>query len=288
MDMHKKLLRRKDGRWVEVEITLKNGCLSISGAEGPVITCEEGKEQALAYWTSFFEDEPDQLKDMEHRVRRFFDTPKAAAQFVLDTDGKFHGLDLHAIDGDELLITESCGQIVKKIREWFPELAPALSWHLNDMKAGCEHQEALGWGKGKDIALTRDMATDAQLKTLDADLVLKKFNEVMRMVKRDADERRRILIAALNLPVWTKEDAAASQHIGEPMGMVPIHLRKRVQQFTNALDAYAVKTAEKFRSAVFTDSLVAPCPVCGYKYGTAWLKRELPPEIVKLVTEFDG
>jgi hypothetical protein len=23
-----------------------------------------------------------------------------------------------------------------------------------------------------------------------------------------------------------------------------------------------------------------PCSVCGYKYGTAWLKEELPPEIV--------
>jgi hypothetical protein len=28
--------------------------------------------------------------------------------------------------------------------------------------------------------------------------------------------------------------------------------------------------------------LTAPCPTCGYEYGTAWLKRELPAEIVKL------
>jgi len=26
--------------------------------------------------------------------------------------------------------------------------------------------------------------------------------------------------------------------------------------------------------------LTKPCPVCGYKYGTAWLKEALPPEVV--------
>jgi hypothetical protein len=26
-----------------------------------------------------------------------------------------------------------------------------------------------------------------------------------------------------------------------------------------------------------------PCPVCGYKYGSAWLKRELPPEVVETI-----
>jgi hypothetical protein len=28
--------------------------------------------------------------------------------------------------------------------------------------------------------------------------------------------------------------------------------------------------------------LSEPCPVCGYRYGSAWLKRELPPEIIAL------
>lgn len=26
--------------------------------------------------------------------------------------------------------------------------------------------------------------------------------------------------------------------------------------------------------------LTKPCPICGYKYGTAWLKREIPAEII--------
>jgi hypothetical protein len=29
--------------------------------------------------------------------------------------------------------------------------------------------------------------------------------------------------------------------------------------------------------------LTAPCPVCGYRYGSAWLTEELPPEIIQEV-----
>lgn len=42
------------------------------------------------------------------------------------------------------LIVESCGQIVDTLAKWFPECQPYLPWHLNDMHAACEHQEARG------------------------------------------------------------------------------------------------------------------------------------------------
>jgi hypothetical protein len=29
-----------------------------------------------------------------------------------------------------------------------------------------------------------------------------------------------------------------------------------------------------------------PCPTCGYKYGSAWLKEELPPEVIAFVESF--
>ena len=37
-----------------------------------------------------------------------------------------------------------------------------------------------------------------------------------------------------------------------------------------------------FDAEIFQDSIGAPCPTCGYRYGTQWLKRELPAEIVEL------
>lgn len=82
----------------------------------------------------------------------------------------------------------SCSQCQDEIRDgipkppWTKEMVDKLCdiwdhWHLNDMRAGCEHQRALGW-KGK---------------------------------------------------------------------------------------SYICK----------------PCPVCGYKYGTAWLKEEVPTDVIK-------
>jgi len=34
------------------------------------------------------------------------------------------------------------------------------------------------------------------------------------------------------------------------------------------------------------ERLSEPCPVCGYRWGHAWLKEELPPEVVKIVNEW--
>jgi hypothetical protein len=39
---------------------------------------------------------------------------------------------------------ESWGQIREDLTVWFPEFAPYFRWHLNDMHAECEHQEARG------------------------------------------------------------------------------------------------------------------------------------------------
>lgn len=78
-------------------------------------------------------------------------------------------------------------------------------WHLNDMKAGCEHQRAEKWN---DILLD-----ETKPKTQD------------------------------NMATWTyKKD--------HPKGL-----------------------------------LREPCPICGYKYGTAWLKEELPEDIEDKLNE---
>ena len=93
----------------------------------------------------------------------------------------------------------------------FPEIAPLLPWHLNDLKAGCEHQDVLGWGHGIDVTVEPE-SKEAQ----------------------------------------------------------------------NAWGATVTVTTQR---KVYKDSIGAPCPTCGYCYGTAWTKRELPPEIVKLAEE---
>lgn len=137
--MNRKILRTQGKRFCEIEISLENGRLSVCGTEGRIERRALAKKEALAYWTSYFEENPDEIIRLGRR------TASGAAKYVLTHDGELHGVDVHGPDtGAEVMITESCGQIPETIREFFPELAPLLKWHLNDMRAECEHQEARG------------------------------------------------------------------------------------------------------------------------------------------------
>lgn len=138
--MTKKLFKTNGKRWCEVEVELNDGRLSICGSEGRIISHTAAKKEAREYWEGFFEESRQELGRMaiEHGTR----TPKSAAAVVLRVDGEFHGLDIHRDNGGKVYITESCGQI--DLSKWFPELAPFLPYHLNDLHAECEHQEVRG------------------------------------------------------------------------------------------------------------------------------------------------
>lgn len=140
--MTKTLFKQSGLRWAEATLTIKDGRLSITGAEGSVTTVRAARKMAIEYWESYLDESPEEmvrmLKDYGKR------TARTAAKYIVETDGEFHGLDVHKVDGARVYLTESCGQIVDTLREWFPELIPALPWHLNDMHAECEHQEARG------------------------------------------------------------------------------------------------------------------------------------------------
>jgi len=188
--MTRKILRWNKKRFCHIEIKLEDGRLSVCGIEGRIVTRAQAKKEALAYWTSYFEEDWNQITELNKRFDKHFTRPSGAAKFVLETDGELHGLDVLKVEGGDeqgpashdstkiVLITESYGQIREELAEWFPEYVPLFAYHLNDLHAECEHQQA-------------------------------------------RDE------------TW--------------------------QTRPNAV-----------------------CPDCGYKLGSAWLKRDLPPEIVKL------
>jgi len=110
----------------------------------------------------------------------------------------------------------SCGQIDMSGLEmdgyapgWSKELVQEFAqvwdrWHLNDMKAGCPHQRALGWDTER-IDPSKETGWHVDMRTA-------------------------------NLKRWLPETEGG-------------YLSK-------------------------------PCPECGYKYGTAWLKEELPQEVI--------
>lgn len=137
--------RYHDGHFCELHVELRDfDVLSITGTFGRVVTETVAMREALQYWQDFFEESPDALDAMNKRLGRRFRFAKAAAKFVIDTDGRYHGLDVHGTDptGKLVLISESVGLIHDILTEWFPEVVPFIKWHLNDMHAECEHQQA--------------------------------------------------------------------------------------------------------------------------------------------------
>ena len=81
-------------------------------------------------------------------------------------------------------------------------------WNLNDMKAGCEHQRALGW---QDVRINPS-----------------------ELPKTHANRDEKGIMA-----MWVDQ--------------------------------------EEHKDGL----LCKPCPTCGYKYGSAWLKEELPQDVIE-------
>jgi len=132
--------------WCELEIELcsragKGLELSICGSYGQIETLEDAEDMAKESWLDFFDDDT----EFGAFVKRFPDvsTVEDAAQFILDTDGEFFGLDVYRENGDRIYLMHGGGQCIEEIKQWFPEVKPYLQWHLNGMRAGCVHQESM-------------------------------------------------------------------------------------------------------------------------------------------------
>jgi hypothetical protein len=215
--MKREITRIKGDRYCAVTIEIREGGeLSVCGESGRVVRTVQAKREALEYWRSFFDDSPDEIRTMNAKCGTHFRGSLSAAKYVLRVDGDFHGLDVRENDAPRgyVLVGESFGQCVGEIRAFFPEVEPLLPWHLNNMKAGCVHQEAEGWDKRP---IDPSKPTDTYGKHFPGQSS-----------------------ASWNMLTWVRRD----EH---PQGL-----------------------------------LCEPCPVCGYRYGSAWQKRELPPEIVTL------
>lgn len=142
--MKRSITRVRGEEFCTLEISLENGRLSICGIAGDVMRTASAKRQALAYWVSFFEDSPEEIKSMNERCSTAFRSARSAARYVLASDGEFHGLDVTREESGRVYIGHSFGQIRTELARFFPECVPYFAWHLNDMHAECVHQEALG------------------------------------------------------------------------------------------------------------------------------------------------
>ena len=154
-----------------------------------------------------------------------------------------------------------------------PRLAELWArWHLNDMRAGCEHQRAdaaytapatltltpLTWGP-KYHAL-REQALNGTMAPMDAE----RWPATVKAIH--------LLTLGLDSPKHPKKWG----HAGDAMlleGLVKVE-----------------KTETKLATWVTRDEhpeglMSVPCATCGYKYGSQWLHEDVPEDVLRELFE---
>lgn len=146
-------------------------------------------------------------------------------------------------------------------------------WHLNHMNAACEHQRALGWP---------EMAAEPRTVyhwRLDPDV-----SKQVRAALKDAETALR-RGETVSLP----EDVAALARFEEtttspePTPPAPVYVAESETSYRHTSET---KTRGWLRPSEHPDGLLtAPCPECGYRYGTEWRKEEIPTSALDLLRE---
>jgi len=166
-----------------------------------------------------------------------------------------------------------CGQI--DMEEWaFTSYAPGWDaetvaelrrvwsrWHLNDMQAGCEHQRANWPDPTERVEIVTYKLTAAALQA-QTRIRSRIAQDVAAFGQCELTEEERALYA---LPYTTTQTPHAD---GPTAGR------------------YEVKTREEKAIGWLTQDehprgiLSKPCEVCGYKYGSAWLREDVPADVL--------
>jgi hypothetical protein len=160
--------------------------------------------------------------------------------------------------GDGSDITPAPGWTDESIRK-FLEIWRA--WHLNDMRAGCIHQRTAWKPSEEFILVTWRLTSDAILQ--------------QRNVKNEVDGLVREHGRVQQLAPWTHMMYKAPFQITLPEGVQPDNAELYREHNRET------KTAGWMRPEEHPKGILGkPCPECGYKYGTTWLKEDVPQDVI--------
>lgn len=177
----------------------------------------------------------------------------------------------------------SCGQCEDEIRKgiptegWTQEMVEKFcdiwdEWHLNDMRPYCQHQKKLGWDKlaGKPAKLynyrlsriaigKRRAAESAALNALRNGEMFSPTEEQVRFAT---------IPYSMQLPEEISGENALYYEPKKPL-------------YPGDVGATEVKKLGWLKPDEHPDGILCkPCPVCGYKYGSKWLKEEVPADVI--------
>lgn len=182
----------------------------------------------------------------------------------------------------------TCGQCIDEIRKgdpakgWSKEMLQKFCdiwdrWHLNDMHPYCSHQKELGWVEQSHEKIKIETWT----LTHEAYAMKKKAEnrafECLRNGKRfdPTEEEQTYANMPYSIKVYNDE--------GEPYANSPYRGSYELKE----KDCLGRSNTEyKARGWISVDEhdlgiIGKPCPVCGYKYGTSWVKEEVPQNVLK-------
>lgn len=162
----------------------------------------------------------------------------------------------------------SGGQNLEEIAAMFPKNTKVQRmveiwrrWHLNDRRAGCEHQRGIDTTRKVEVVtykLTREayqMRREAEKEAINAAIEGRVAN---------LTEAGKFLIG----PNWFKDLHSAPDADSPLSGLFEVSKRE-------------MKAIGWIRQDEHPEGMLSrPCEVCGYKYGSSWLKEEIPADVI--------
>lgn len=138
-------------------------------------------------------------------------------------------------------------------------------WHLNDMRPGCEHQKGANWNAAEKIELVHYSLNS-------------EGHALRRAAEKEATDAAREGRAAnltdtgrALLGDWWKDRFSPPDADSPLSGLYEVKKRE-------------TKTAGWVRFDEHPRGLLSkPCPVCGYKYGSAWNREAVPEDVLQFL-----
>lgn len=149
-------------------------------------------------------------------------------------------------------------------------------WHLNDMRAHCDHQLAAHkWDLSERLTIWKwklDAATSQAQREVEA-------SAKRLLLDGQAAQYTEAELELLKLPYWAytyTEEAPSERYRAEGMkterasGLYPLeHMKPGAFPGADSCHPRGL--------------LTKPCPTCGHKWGSAWLHKEVPDDVLEFL-----
>lgn len=146
-------------------------------------------------------------------------------------------------------------------------------WHLNDMRAECEHQIALGWREEASRKVTLYYWTVKHEWWLSIRETEKSAKEAIRAGHAFMPTPDQTFLANLDHRVITHTDSLPTE--------ISEYYEPKKPLYAGDIGHTEIKALGWLTEKEHPDGLLSrPCPVCGYKRGHSWCKEEVPEDVL--------